>query len=150
MKRYSFCESLWAGSQSPWHIRIVPEGAELKTGGGIQTGSLCGHVDAGKGWDLEIEVASWGPDHVCKKCYEAFKAETGVPRILITKRANDYLACLEGNASKSGHGSTPNAAVGHLIRSWPDTFQVHVVEVESQPPPKPPGRKMVARQTRQS
>lgn len=76
VSKYSFCESVRAGSLSPWHIRpLTPQGKKL--GGGIDTHSLCGRVgpDVG-GWDLDVEVEEYknldaetdGRRHICKPC----------------------------------------------------------------------------------
>jgi hypothetical protein len=53
---FSFCESVAAGPRSLWHIRRLTEKG-YKYGGGIDTGSLCGHVKEKGGWDLhEVDI----------------------------------------------------------------------------------------------
>lgn len=72
--RYVFCESVHASGTSPWHIRKLTE-AGLKLGGGIDTGSLCGHVEAGRGWDLAVEITAHHLAHACKECVENYTYE---------------------------------------------------------------------------
>ena len=75
---YSLCESVVAGPKSPWHIREVPAGLPLKFGGGIQTGSLCGHPKAGQGWDLQVEITEHHLTHnVCTKCVKLYREKIG-------------------------------------------------------------------------
>lgn len=69
---YAFCESVHAAPLAPWHIRKLSE-AGLKTGGGIDTPSLCGRVrpfgdESGErrgagGWDLRVRIL---PRHFAK------------------------------------------------------------------------------------
>lgn len=75
----SFCESVWAGSASPWHLRVL-SAVGRKVGGGIDTPSLCGHVQPPNGWDLEAEVTAGHLGHVCGKCVaEAKRQGISVP-----------------------------------------------------------------------
>lgn len=77
--KFSFCESQWASSSSRWHIRQLTAIGK-KTGGGIDTGSLCGHVKAHHGWDLEVDVETSGIDMttiVCRVCVLAYAALVG-------------------------------------------------------------------------
>jgi hypothetical protein len=46
--------------------------------------------------------------------------------IVVTKRADDYHACIEGQPSFWGCGKTPDAAVGSLVQSHPEQFSVKV------------------------
>lgn len=73
---YSFCERVWAGPRSPWHIRrLSPIGRKL--GGGIDTPSLCGRIvpPEGKGWDLDVEITPHHLTHSCKLCVEVYRQE---------------------------------------------------------------------------
>jgi len=75
---FSFCESIHATSLSKWHIRrLTDEGP--KHGGGIDTDSLCGRVEKGRGWDLEVKPGNkelmgqtdkW--PFVCKECLQRY------------------------------------------------------------------------------
>lgn len=67
---YSFCESIHAGSASPWHIRVIPAGESKKLGGGITTTSLCGIVP--RGWDLALAFDEAHFTHTCTHCVNAF------------------------------------------------------------------------------
>jgi hypothetical protein len=85
-KSYAFCEWSGAASLAPWHIRRLTE-AGKKTGGGVDTASLCGRVQPHSqggwgGWDLEAEVAGYPMDretegrrHVCKTCAEKYSVD---------------------------------------------------------------------------
>lgn len=73
---YSFCESLWASSKSRWHIRKLTS-VGRKTGGGVDTASLCTHVQPGKGWDLEVPITEQHLTHCCEACRTALLQETG-------------------------------------------------------------------------
>lgn len=65
----SFCESVWAGPLSRWHLRWLDDTGP-KFGGGITTTSLCGKVDSG--WDLEVEVTAHHlENNVCPWCRDA-------------------------------------------------------------------------------
>lgn len=72
MSEYSYCESVTASGSSPWHIRRLTD-AGRKTGGGIDTDSLCGRVKAPYGWDLERAVHRAHYEFVCPTCYLAYK-----------------------------------------------------------------------------
>jgi len=63
---YSFCESVTATSISPWCIRRL-EASGRHPGGGIDTGSLCGRVKEGNGWDIPVSVTASHPQ-ACRKC----------------------------------------------------------------------------------
>jgi len=93
VSKYSFCEGVHAGPQSPWHIRPLTKTGQ-KFGGGIDTLTLCGriapfgkpatdgHLGSG-GWDLEVEIDDHHLDHTCKECariyrkYRKAEGETG-------------------------------------------------------------------------
>lgn len=74
---YSFCERVWAGPSSPWHIRRLSS-AGRKLGGGIDTRSLCGRIvpPEGKGWDLDVEITSHHLTHSCKACVAEYERIT--------------------------------------------------------------------------
>ena len=69
---YSFCESIHATSTSPWHIRRLTD-AGRKPGGGIDTKSLCGHVE--RGWDLNVKITSHHLEHACPRCMMHYLGE---------------------------------------------------------------------------
>lgn len=67
-RRISFCESIHATGASPWHVRMLV--GEKKLGGGVDTPSLCGRVEVGQGWDLQVEP-TWDrliQNFVCQRC----------------------------------------------------------------------------------
>jgi hypothetical protein len=82
MNTYSFCESVTG--IGPWHIRqLSPAGK--KTGGGIDSPSLCGRIypsgattPNGKrgfgGWDLDVEITEHHLRHACKECACVYRA----------------------------------------------------------------------------
>jgi hypothetical protein len=47
-------------------------------------------------------------------------------KIVITKRGDDYHACLEGHPEIWGCGKTQNEAIGDLISSHKDTLKIEV------------------------
>lgn len=74
---HSFCEPVWAGPRAPWCIRAREEGELPKLGGGVKTASLCGRVQPGKGWDLDVDFAYFmnlpkvdQEAVVCRRCLE--------------------------------------------------------------------------------
>jgi hypothetical protein len=73
----TFCESVHATGNSPWHLRLR-EG-EKKLTGGVDTDSLCGRVKAPHGWDLKVEPRQIGIEHdfVCSRCREKYREQTG-------------------------------------------------------------------------
>lgn len=54
--------------------------------------------------------------------------------ITITKRFSDWHACVAGEPGKWGAGSSPDEAVGSLVRSWPEVFSVSLKWESSQYP----------------
>lgn len=48
-------------------------------------------------------------------------------KILITKRSFDYHACIEGDKTRWGSGKTAEEAIGSLIMSHPDPFNIKIV-----------------------
>lgn len=70
--RFAFCESIHASSESPWHIRELSKHGK-KLGGGVDTPSLCGLIQKGKGWDLETDINEFHlTNGCCPKCFELF------------------------------------------------------------------------------
>jgi hypothetical protein len=65
---YSFCESVWAGSRSRWHIRKLSEKGRM-LGGGADTKALCGKTVS---WDL-LAPFIVGRYPVCEKCEQAYR-----------------------------------------------------------------------------
>jgi predicted RNase H-like HicB family nuclease len=47
-------------------------------------------------------------------------------KIVVTKRSEDYHACLDGHPEIWGCGKTPNEAIGNLISAHTDTFKIEV------------------------
>lgn len=69
---FSICEGVHATGRSPWHIRS--NAGPLKFGGGIDTASLCGRVQAGWGWDLAGHVETLANCHfMCRDCVKAWR-----------------------------------------------------------------------------
>ena len=48
-------------------------------------------------------------------------------RIIVTKRSDDYHACLAGNSAIWGCGRNITEAVGDAIRSHQDVFEIEVI-----------------------
>lgn len=74
---FSFCESVFAGPKSPWHLRKLNPRSGQKFSGGIDTKFLCReqHVN---GWDLEVPITEHHLNEVaCKKCLAEFVIQTG-------------------------------------------------------------------------
>jgi hypothetical protein len=72
---YSFCEPTGASGYGLWHIRKVTEAGQ-KVGGGIDTPSLCEHVKARDGWDLNVPMTLHHlTKNACKECLEAYQAQ---------------------------------------------------------------------------
>lgn len=71
---YSYCESVHATSNSPWHIRKLTE-VGRRLSGGVDTPSLCGRVRKGWGWDLEVVLDGRLDKLGCPKCVELYKQE---------------------------------------------------------------------------
>jgi hypothetical protein len=70
---FTFCEPVWASGIGRWCIRKTTEKGP-KFGGGIDTPSLCGHVPAGKGWDLEVRITEHHLNaNVCSACAQKYK-----------------------------------------------------------------------------
>jgi hypothetical protein len=70
-EKYSFCESVYAGPRSAWHIRELTE-AGKKMGGGIDTATLCERVK--QGWDLEVDINEFHLENqTCKDCLEVYR-----------------------------------------------------------------------------
>ena len=72
--RHAFCESVWAGPRSRWHIRRV--GAEgLQPGGGAPGPPLCGLMgEQWSGWDIEVEITRHHLDKsACQTCAQLYR-----------------------------------------------------------------------------
>lgn len=69
---YSFCESIFAGPNSPWHIRVLTEKG-IKLGGGADTPAICGRTMA---WDLKVDITNHHLTHACKKCVTKYREIT--------------------------------------------------------------------------
>ena len=73
-QRYAFCEGVHAGSGSRWHIRqLDARESVLMRGGGIRTGSLCGHVKPPHGWDLAVDLTEHHLGHACPECVALYR-----------------------------------------------------------------------------
>lgn len=68
---HSYCETWVAGSDSPWHIRILTSVGK-KFNGGADTPSLCGREMS---WDRAPVVTKKPLGKVCAKCQEAWEKE---------------------------------------------------------------------------
>lgn len=66
---YAFCETILAGSLSPWHIRKLTERG-LKPGGGADSPALCGRKVA---WDIATPIRESLLKNACKKCQEVYR-----------------------------------------------------------------------------
>jgi hypothetical protein len=53
------------------------------------------------------------------------------PEIIVTKRANDYHACLKGKPAIWGCGKSAYEAIGNLIIHHGDTFKIKVTHQDS-------------------
>ena len=73
---FTFCESTWSSGLGLWCIR-KPSEVGPKFGGGIDTSSLCEHVKAGNGWDLEVRITEHHlSKNTCKKCLTIYREQT--------------------------------------------------------------------------
>lgn len=72
MNTYSFCEGVHASGYSRWHIRRLT-GAGRKLSGGIDTKSLCDHVETG--WDISVEITEHHLLNVCSACTKIYRQE---------------------------------------------------------------------------
>lgn len=59
---------------------------------------------------------------------EATPASTKTHTITLTKRADDWHACLDGDRSRWSAGKTREAAVCGLIATWGEAMDLVVVE----------------------
>jgi hypothetical protein len=70
--RYAFCEAVTASGHSSWHIRNVC--TRLFLTGGVDTPSLCGHVNPTPGgWDVNVKITEHHLSHACPRCVEAYR-----------------------------------------------------------------------------
>lgn len=70
---YSYCETVTAGSASPWHIRKL-SAAGRKLGGGADALALCGIKVA---WDMNVDpIDGRYVNGVCAKCEQAYQEES--------------------------------------------------------------------------
>ena len=69
MYGYSFCESVMATGESPWHIRPLTA-AGRKFGGGADTKAFCGREVA---WDLDLEINARRLEHCCRNCAKGYR-----------------------------------------------------------------------------
>ena len=67
MTQYSLCETVTAGSKTPWHIRVLTKKGR-KLGGGADSSALCGKKVS---WDLESPVDKH-LDNCCGNCKEIY------------------------------------------------------------------------------
>jgi hypothetical protein len=66
--KYSYCETVTAGSTTPWHIRVLSDKGK-KLGGGADTPALCGRTVA---WDLNVDITTMNLTGACTKCREVY------------------------------------------------------------------------------
>lgn len=75
----SYCEPVVGNASNTWHLRrLSADGRKL--GGGVDSPSLCGRVEEGRGWDIDVPVLwpealanserryDWGSLMVCPQC----------------------------------------------------------------------------------
>jgi hypothetical protein len=66
---YAFCETIFSGAYTPWHIRLLgPAGRKIN--GGADTLSLCGRKVA---WDLKVEITDHHLTHCCSDCSKLYR-----------------------------------------------------------------------------
>jgi hypothetical protein len=71
---HAFCESMYARSGAPWHLRKLTE-AGRKPGGGADTPALCGRQVT---WDLEVPITQHHLEHACPECVQRLQID-GIP-----------------------------------------------------------------------
>lgn len=69
--QFSFCETITAGPETPWHIRELTS-AGRKLGGGADTLSLCNKKVS---WDLRVSLDP-SIDRCCGVCKETFLSKS--------------------------------------------------------------------------
>lgn len=67
-EKFAFCESVYATSTSPWHIRKLTDKG-FKLSGGADTNALCNREVS---WDLDVEITQHHLSHCCRRCAEIF------------------------------------------------------------------------------
>jgi len=80
--KFAFCERNGASSSTPWCIRQLSN-AGPKYGGGIDTNSLCGKVQADRwgGWDVDVEITEDRLNRegvACPECVKRYRELTQV------------------------------------------------------------------------
>lgn len=50
-------------------------------------------------------------------------------KIIVEKRSNDYQAYIEGKPEYWGCGYTQNEAIGELIKTWYEKFDITIEEI---------------------
>lgn len=72
MDKFSFCESVYAGPRTPWHVRkLTSQGRKL--GGGADTAALCGQEVS---WDLQVPICQHHlTTHTCSRCVTKYEEE---------------------------------------------------------------------------
>jgi len=74
---FTFCEPVWVSGSGHWCIRKTTE-VGLKLGGGVDTPSLCGRVEAGRGWDLAVRMTEHHlNENACPKCLPKYRELVG-------------------------------------------------------------------------
>jgi len=71
---YSFCETIFAGGNTPWHIRKLTDAGPKYTGG-ADSPTLCGKVMTFGGWDLPVPMSQHHLSHVCEVCAAKLKGK---------------------------------------------------------------------------
>lgn len=73
---YSFCESVFAGPKSAWHLRKLTS-VGRKLGGGIDTPFLCADKPGMGGWDLDVPLSDFHlVENTCKRCLVKYRELT--------------------------------------------------------------------------
>jgi hypothetical protein len=72
IENLSFCESVHATGESPWHLRrLTSSGRKLR--GDVDTDSLCGLVESPDGWDVDVAVTASNVVTACPRCLLALR-----------------------------------------------------------------------------
>ena len=66
---------------------------------------------------------------VAALCATAGRKTMSAVCIVVTKRSDDYHACLADHSEFWDCGKTPNAAIGALLRTHPKQFNVAITDV---------------------
>lgn len=89
---FSLCEASHASGTSPWHIRALEKDQTKKTSGGIDTDSLCGHVKAPYGWDLDVPFLKHVDGRgICPRCKDRYEDYLRVGELYFEQDGKKYV-----------------------------------------------------------